>query len=474
MNYKRGLMKLRSQLEVQMPDRLAEFATLVDRLYQNERQERTFGSSENIRSDRSRVIFALNALAQECCRTSFNALCEEETVGHLPQEAGIRDQLQRIEDKLDHDLLQHEQTAAQILVALKNRHIEQTDLTPVVAELRSWAQSVITSSSALSPELRSQVEQLTRRLDASHYLQLALPIIPGLLTYNVELGQEQLELKAIFGRMKAFLAKPFQKGEGEARMRHTLRSFKNKWAILVGINQYIDSSNYGKLQVCVKDADSIKRILISRGFEEQRLHLLTDQSSELPTRDNILVTLKAVANAAEADDLLVFYYSGHGDDDQEQSYLVTMSGRRLALADTALPILRVKQIMEQSLARCKILILDACHSGADVGGKGPKPMSEEFIRRVFEESEGMAILASCKQGELSYEWRAKEQSVFTHFFLEALSGMADTDHKGFVTVQDVYRHVVDGVKLWSSQHNNSQTPTLQASVAGDIILVYYQ
>jgi uncharacterized caspase-like protein len=126
--------------------------------------------------------------------------------------------------------------------------------------------------------------------------------------------------------------------------------------------------------------------------------------------------------------------------------------------------------MERSPARAKVIILDACHSGADIGGKGAKPMSAEFIRRVFEQAAGMAILASCTQGQFSYEWRAQERSIFTHFLLEALEGEADRDDKGFVTVQDINRHVVNGVKLWASQQNVSQTPTLESSVAGDIIL----
>ena len=54
---------------------------------------------------------------------------------------------------------------------------------------------------------------------------------------------------------------------------------------------------------------------------------------------------------------------------------------------------------------------------------------------------------------------------------EALQGLADRDEKGFVTVQDASRYVTDGVKLWASQRNVSQTPTLQYTVAGDIILV---
>lgn len=115
-------------------------------------------------------------------------------------------------------------------------------------------------------------------------------------------------------------------------------------------------------------------------------------------------------------------------------------------------------------------MLDACHSGADIGGKGPKPIPAEFIRHVFEEAEGLAILASCKQGQLSYEWHNNERSVFTHYLLEALTGEADRDEKSFITVQDASRHVTNGVKLWASQHNVTQTPTLQYTVAGDIIL----
>jgi len=138
------------------------------------------------------------------------------------------------------------------------------------------------------------------------------------------------------------------------------------------------------------------------------------------------------------------------------------------------PLARVREIVEEAPARAKVIVLDACHSGADIGGKGPRPMSAEFIRRVFEEAEGLAVLASCKQGQLSYEWREHERSVFTQFLLEALTGEADRDEKGFVTVQDASRHVTDGVKLWASQRNLSQTPTLQYTVAGDIILVTVQ
>lgn len=268
------------------------------------------------------------------------------------------------------------------------------------------------------------------------------------------------------------------KGNGAPTEPEQLYGTGQAWAVLVGVNEYDDKANYGELQVCVKDVEAVHERLVAGGFDPDRIRLLTDHTDEPPTRANILTALKAVADATEPDDLLLFYYSGHGEEDGGESYLVTRDGRRLVLDDTAVPISRVKEIVEEAPARAKVIVLDACHSGADIGGKGPEPMSAAFIRRVFEEAEGMAILASCKQGQLSYEWRepgpGKGRSVFTYFLLEALTGAADRDEKGFVTVQDASRHVTNGVKLWASQRNTSQTPTLQYTVAGDIILINYE
>lgn len=266
-----------------------------------------------------------------------------------------------------------------------------------------------------------------------------------------------------------------EKGENEQNVYESQNMYGtgNRWAVLVGVDEYDDITHYGQLHVCVNDVRAIHNQLIDGGFEPDRIMQLPDADVS-PLRSEILVTLKAVAIATEPDDLLVFYYSGHGDEFNGASYLVTQDGRRLVLNDTAISISRITQIMKESAARAKVLIIDACHSGADIGNKGPRTMSEEFIRQVFEEAEGIAIFASCQKNQLSYEWRSNNQSVFTHYLLKALAGEADRDKKGFVTVQDVNRYVTNGVKLWSSKHKVIQTPSLQYTVSGDIILVDYR
>ncbi len=244
-------------------------------------------------------------------------------------------------------------------------------------------------------------------------------------------------------------------------------------AVLVGVNEYDDWMNYGRLKVCVKDVQAVRDRLIAGGFSPGHIRLLADGLGDMdvPTKGNILAALQSVARLTGPDDLLLFYYSGHGEAVAGEPYLVARDGQQVVLADTGVPVRRVKDIMRQAQARAKVIILDACQSGAEVVTRGALRMSEEFIRRVFYEAAGMAILASCQQGEQSYEWQAEEEGAFTHFLLEALSGQADLDGKGFVSVQDAARHVVNGVREWAARHNVSQTPTLQAEMSGDILLV---
>jgi uncharacterized caspase-like protein len=245
--------------------------------------------------------------------------------------------------------------------------------------------------------------------------------------------------------------------------------------VLIGVNYYEDEPNYGHLHVGVKDVEAIYQQLIVGGFASEHIHLLTDNTpKELPSRNNILTALIAIAKATEPDDALLFYFTGHGDEEGRKSYLVPRDGRALTLKDTAVPISRVKEILQRAPAHAKVVILDACHAGVNINQKGPRRMSAAFIRRVFEQAAGLTILASCAQGEFSYELQTQEHSVFTHFLLEALQGKADRDKKGFVTVQDANRHVSNGVKTWASKRKIAQTPTLESQVAGDIILCYYR
>lgn len=270
--------------------------------------------------------------------------------------------------------------------------------------------------------------------------------------------------------------KLFALGTGKGSAPSLAASFtdvRKRWALLIGINDY-DDAVFGPLHVCVNDVDAVAQRLVSGGFDQDCTYRIMDSSGDLPTRLNILKTLKSIADATETDDLLFFYFSGHGIEENGESYLVPKDVNQVVMRDSAVSISRVKEIMLEAPARTKVIVLDACHSGAKIGSKGDNRMSEAFVRRVFEEAEGIAILSSCKQGELSYELPTRDHSVFTHFLLKALEGESDREEKGFVTVQDVNLYVLDGVKKWAAQNKHIQTPTSQAATVGDIPLTRYR
>ncbi len=249
----------------------------------------------------------------------------------------------------------------------------------------------------------------------------------------------------------------------------TYAGVNQAWAVLVGVNQYEDLF-IASLSVCVEDVTAVQQALAGR---YQVAKLLTDATPERwPTRANILGELSAVAQSAAEDDVLLFYFSGHGMAEGGESYLLARDTRLSALKHTAVAMTDVRELMAQSPARAKIIVLDACHSGASIGKAEPL-MTPEFIQRVFEQAEGMAVLASCKQGQQSWEWAEVGRSVFTHYLLDALTGKADFDGKGFVSIGDANRYVTDGVKTWAAEKGVPQTPTLQYTGAGDMILLRY-
>jgi uncharacterized caspase-like protein len=247
-----------------------------------------------------------------------------------------------------------------------------------------------------------------------------------------------------------------------------------RWALLVGVGEYEDVQSFGQLKACIQDATQLRRQLIIGGFPEQHIKLLTDDTAKLPLREDILEALQSTADVTEPDDLLLFYFSGHGEIKGGESYLIPRNGKGANLLDTAIAIKRVKEIVIGARARAKVIILDTCHSGVDIGIRGNQPMTPEFIQYAFADAEGLAILSSCTAGQLSYNWPGKEYGVFTYYLLEALQGRADSDNKGFVTVMDVNRYVTYQVKVWAFQQHKRQQPTLHYEVIGDIVLLEYQ
>lgn len=119
----------------------------------------------------------------------------------------VVERLKRIEEKIDQSQLDDRQDAAKLLGVLDNARVERAELAKAVAELRAWAVGVQQAELPLDQSMKPMIDQLAEHTGSAYqYLQLAIPILPGILSYNVELGsQHQAQLQAIWGRVKSLL-----------------------------------------------------------------------------------------------------------------------------------------------------------------------------------------------------------------------------------------------------------------------------
>jgi uncharacterized caspase-like protein len=248
-------------------------------------------------------------------------------------------------------------------------------------------------------------------------------------------------------------------------------------ALLVGVNRYVDPNLQPPLRFCVNDVVALGRTLEEIGYQTViTLHDEATQEHLLPSAANIEAELTRLADELGPNDLLLVHFSCHGRLIDGKPYLLPADARLKILGKTAIAVDDVKTILGKSKARRRVLLLDACHAGASLGRDGPDPeLTPDFIRNVFESAEGLKVLAGSTAQQIAHESAEAERGVFTSFVIEALRGAADRDGKGFVTFDDLKRHVCDGVVQWSRERSlELQRPTDEGAGTGDMILADFR
>ncbi len=84
----------------------------------------------------------------------------------------------------------------------------------------------------------------------------------------------------------------------------------SKYAVLIGINTYPHYGEDQQLSGCVNDAKRMKQVLVEHfGFLPENIWELHDAAA---SRQGILNGMNWLVDVADADDVVVFHYSGHG------------------------------------------------------------------------------------------------------------------------------------------------------------------
>ena len=202
------------------------------------------------------------------------------------------------------------------------------------------------------------------------------------------------------------------------------RPIRDKWALIVGISKFKDSSL--NLRYPSKDAKDFYDFLItSAGFKKDHIKLLVDEDA---TRGHILSELgdKWLPRVANPDDLVVIYISSHGSasdmDVGGVNYLLAHDTEVDNLYASGLPMQDLTRIIKGRVHSDRIvLVLDACHSGATTvsDSKGLSRRSNVNVDDIAQGT-GQLVISSSMPNQVSWESKRDQNSVFTKYLMEGL------------------------------------------------------
>ena len=159
--------------------------------------------------------------------------------------------------------------------------------------------------------------------------------------------------------------------------------------------------------------------------------------------------------------VFVFYFSGHGDDDG------------LHLGASRLEHVNLRTMLEGTGAQLRIGMVDACQSGGLVRRKGGvRGPDFAFAEPKLESVRGSAIITSSAVSELSQESDEIGGGFFSHYLHTALSGAADRNRDGEVSLSEAYAYVHTETSFRTKDAPETQTPNwdIDLSGAGDVTL----
>jgi hypothetical protein len=236
------------------------------------------------------------------------------------------------------------------------------------------------------------------------------------------------------------------------------------WAVVAGVANY---AHMPQLRYTDDDAYQFYAFLKSPeggALPDDQVQVLVDDNA---TRDNLLDALRTTFGQADENDVVLFYFSGHGI---EGAFVpVDFDGYSHRLEHT-----EIRYILEHCRAKQKLVLGDACHSGSLIGGQfAPEMLAAKDAAvgdmlskyyKAFDDCEsGMALFMSSKGAEVSLEDTGLRSGIFSHFLIKGLKGEADKDKDKIVDITELFGYVKSKVSSYTA---GAQTPVLTGKYDG--------
>ncbi|MBD5355435.1 MAG: caspase family protein [Bacteroides sp.] len=182
------------------------------------------------------------------------------------------------------------------------------------------------------------------------------------------------------------------------------------------------------LNLTTKDAKTIVDLYSKNSSVDYCL--LIDEKA---TKDRILRTIRTVFKKANEEDIVVFFFSGHG----------FLGG--LCAYDGDLSYAEVRKAMAKSKSKNKMMFVDACRSG----GMRVNNNSQNAINAA--KNANVMLFLSSRNNESSLERGDMDNGYFTTYLQKGLKGNADANRDRVITAKELFDFVHSGVSTLSGE-----------------------
>ncbi len=250
-------------------------------------------------------------------------------------------------------------------------------------------------------------------------------------------------------------AQPVELEAEEGKPFHVPRSY----AVVVGVGAYPNLPASKQLRYTERDAEKIYSILISpRGgnFRAQNVRRLVGPKATLANLERELE--QWLPSVAQEGDRVLIYFAGHGFVYEGRAYLAPYDIDPGDIHGTGYAMDRLGELVGSKIdARYKVLLTDACHSGA-ITPQAETDQNQALNRSLLDLTSSLFSLTASRDREQSFEsadWGGGH-GIFTYYVVKGLEGEADENADGIVTADEIAEYTRRNVR---EATNNRQTPT---------------
>lgn len=205
------------------------------------------------------------------------------------------------------------------------------------------------------------------------------------------------------------------------------------YLVAVGISDYPGTMN--DLKLPANDAKTIAWLYSQNSRVKYSLLLNSDA-----TKDRIVKAMSKVYSEATANDIVVFFFSGHG-----------YPGGFVA-HDAKLDYQVIRKAMASTNCKNKMIFADACFAGKIRTNGRDNQSSVASAKKA-----NVMLFLSSRSNEVSIERRDMKNGFFTTYLVQGLRGGADANRDRTITAKELFDYVHSGVIKLS---RNTQHPVM--------------